>query len=210
MNTAPALPTPEILRSARFERIDAMDFWLPSAFTRDHGRKWSLMTVIFYGFLIASMLLFLMEILNPKYSTGEYFVQFLLVFPVSFAGLLPLRELLRFPIYRRLGSGAEPHFFANWRRFAFTTIADGCVLDARGISWLAMMPILVFGTLLVVLLLIFPGQRLFISGLLFFVISTGNADTAQLNFLSKNRAREIYRLDDLQTHSAIFYARKQA
>lgn len=210
MSPTADLPTPEILRSSRFERLDLLDFWAPSEFTRSHGRRWNVMTLAYYGFLLATMLLFLTEILNPRYNTTQYFVQFLLVFPLSFAGLAPLRELMRIPLYRRLGSASEPHFFANWRRFVFSTVADGCVLDTQGISWLVMAPLLVIGAVLVLLTLLFPAVRLVFSGMLFFLISTSNSDAAQLNFLSQNRTREIYRLDDFASHSAIFYARKQA
>jgi hypothetical protein len=170
------------------------------------GRRTSV--IVFFW---SSCILFIGIAITVRINISEYF-QFKNILFHSFLGFIvfpvisiPFHELLH--IIPFLLTGAKKiRIGMDLKQYIFYVTAHKHVTSSKQFILIALLPFLIFSTVLLIMIFLLPGLWKWSLAVLLFVHTTMCAgDFAMMNFFHINRHRRIYTCDDADRKEACFY-----
>lgn len=197
-------------------QLEAAEFVLKEALVHDElvpfvqqylraGNRWS------RGFTVANLLVFglVTWLIFDQVAAGGVFLEELaeLGLGISLAFLLVVpHEWIHGLAYRQVGA-PRVRYTAIWKKFIFTAQAPYFVADAREFRIVALAPFVVISSVLVLLVIGLPEQRLLFSGALLTHTAFCSGDFGLLSYFYQHRREELVTYDDVDGQRSYFYVK---
>ena len=154
-------------------------------------------------FLIAACF-FIEHLLHPKMSSFDWAYHYFIGFSIAFL-LVPLHEYLHVLAYQSQGA-KHTSYDMNLKKFYFMALADKFVANEKEFRIIALTPVTVISSILLVLLLFSTyNWTLTILGILFCHTAMCSGDFALLSFFEYHKEKQIVTFDEVENKISYFY-----
>jgi hypothetical protein len=126
---------------------------------------------------------------------------------LAFLVIVPLHELIHGLAYRATGA-TDVRYGMSVREATAYAVAHNFVADWRAFTFVAVAPFVVITTALLLAILVWPAQHLFLFTVLLLHTTATLGDCALLNYFWVNRRRTLYTYDDADKKLSYIYARR--
>ncbi len=140
------------------------------------------------------------------FKIGAGFTSFSYGIALAFA-LIPIHEYIHVLAYRSQGAN-KTSYDVNWKKFYFMAIADRFVANKKEFRIIALAPVAVISTLLLVLFFVVGQLGSFtILGILLTHTAFSSGDFGIVNYFEFHKDTDIVTYDDKENHISFFYGK---
>lgn len=202
--------TPEQLTENGYELVAELDHMELIPFVRNYMKKRTRFSRLYMWLNICCFTLLIgiisYVVYTNKLSFGNSILQICNGMALSFL-LVPLHEVLHAFAYKKVGAKSTS-YDANWKKLYFMAVADKFVANRREFTIVALAPIVVISSLLLIALPFASLQwRVIISAILLTHTALCSGDFGLLSYFDFMKDTDLVTYDDKENKVSYFYGK---